>query len=155
MTVYKAECINTNLYWSEVWAIYLCHLKTLEKFHQYCRRKVLCMRWEDRHTNASILMKDNITAIEAMVMQNQLRWAPVCEHMVCRETIQRHDTNKDCMKTCQIDINTCEPMAADRLLNETEKRQRKGRCLNIFTSPFNLASPVHTATRSAHQESGS
>jgi len=28
-------------------------------------------------------------------------------------------------------------------------------CLNIFTSPYDLAPPAHTATRSADQESGS
>ena len=33
--------------------------------------------------------------------------------------------------------------------------ESSGRCLNMFTSPFHLAPPAHTATRSANQESAS
>ena len=35
------------------------------------------------------------------------------------------------------------------------REEKRGRCLNIFTSPFYQALPFHTATRSADQESGS
>ena len=69
--VYKAVCITTLLYGSEAWVTYRCHLKTLEKFHQRFLRKVLCIRWEDRRTNARVLMEANTISIEAMVMQNQ------------------------------------------------------------------------------------
>ena len=63
------------LYGSEAWVTYRCHLKTVEKFHRRCLRKILCIRWQDR------LMEANITSIEAVVMQNQLRWAGHCIRM--------------------------------------------------------------------------
>ena len=69
--IYKAVCITT-LRERGVGYTYRCHLKTLEKFHECCLRKILCIRWEDCCTNASILMEANTTSIEAMVMQNQL-----------------------------------------------------------------------------------
>ena len=76
--VYEGVCINTLLYGSEAWINYRCHLKTLKKFHQYCHRKILCIRWKDCRTNASILMEANTASIEPLVMQNQLRWAGHC-----------------------------------------------------------------------------
>ena len=53
-----------SVYESEAWVTYRCHLKTLEKFHKRCLRKILCIRWEDRCTNASVLMEANTTSIE-------------------------------------------------------------------------------------------
>jgi len=81
------------------------------------------------------------------------------------------DAAKHYMKKGQIDISAWELMAVDRplwrrniyhmakfetnrLCHEMEKwhRERRGRCLNIFMSPFHLAPPAHTATRPADQE---
>ena len=86
---------------------------------------------------------------------------------------QLKDITKHYTKKGQIDISAWELMAADhllwcrsihhavakfetnRLLHEAEKRHRRGRYLNILMSPFHLAFPDHTETRSADHESGS
>ena len=79
--VYKAVCIITLLYGNEVYVTYRCHLKTLETFHQRCLRKMLHIRWKGRRTNDSVLIEANLTSIEAMIMQNQLRWTGHCVRM--------------------------------------------------------------------------
>ena len=134
--IYKAICITTLLYGSEAWVTYRCHLKTLEKFYQRCLRTLLCIRWENRRTNISILMEANATSIEAMVIQNQLRWAGHCIRMsenrlprqvFCTQLIHNmrtrggqrkrfKDTAKYYKKKGQIDINVWERIAADRPL---------------------------------------
>ena len=57
VVVYKAICITTLLYGSEAWVTHRCHPKTLEKYHQRCHRKSRCIRWEDRCSNASVLIE--------------------------------------------------------------------------------------------------
>ena len=111
-----------------------CHLKTLENVYQRYVRTILCIRREDRRTNTSVLTKANTTSIEAMVMQNQIRWADRCirmsENRLPRQVLfaqlthgvrtrgsQRNrfkDTAKHDMKKCQIYINAWEFIAADR-----------------------------------------
>ena len=127
--VYKAVCINTLLYGRDAWVTYRCHLKTLEKFHQRCLRKVLCIRWEDRRTLALVpTMEANTISIEAIVMQNQLyqnvgkpspRQVPFantwCDTMSWPEK-RFKDIAKHCIKKGQIDINAWELIATGRPL---------------------------------------
>ncbi|KAI0226435.1 hypothetical protein LSAT2_023019 [Lamellibrachia satsuma] len=134
--VYKAVCIITLLYGSEAWVTYRCHLKTLETIHQHCLRKMLHIQWEDCRTNASVLTEAITTSIEAMIVQNQLRWTGHCVRMpgsrlprqvlfsqlthglrTCGGQRKRlKDTAKHYMKKGHININTWEDMDADRLL---------------------------------------
>ena len=133
---------------------------------------------------------------EAIIIQNQLRWAGHCmrmpdngfprqvlfaqlTHVTRTRDGQRKrfkDTVKHYMKKGKIYINAWQLMAADRpllcrsiyqktakfetnrLLHDAEKRQRiKEREMpqHLHASPFHLAPPVHIATRSVDQESGS
>ena len=134
--VYRAVCITTQLYGSEAWVSYRCHLKTLETLHQRCLRKMFHIRWEDCRTNTSVLTEANTTSIEAMIMQNQLHWTGhsvrMLDSRLPRQVLfsqltdglrtrggQRKrfkDTAKHYMKKGHININTWEDMAADRLL---------------------------------------
>ena len=84
------------------------------------------------------------------------------------KTIQRHCA-KHGTKQGQMDINTWQNKAADRprlrrlnlrqtvysTRSRNDRGEMRGRCLNIFTSPFHLTPPAHTGTRTTGQESGS
>uniref|UniRef100_UPI00398ED352 protein ABHD14A isoform X1 n=2 Tax=Pristiophorus japonicus TaxID=55135 RepID=UPI00398ED352 len=71
----RTVVIPALLYGSETWTMYSRHLKSLEKYHQRCRRKILQIPWEDRRTNINYLDQANIPSIEALTTLNQLRWA--------------------------------------------------------------------------------
>ena len=73
--VYKAIILPTLLYGSEAWTTYSRHLKSLEKYHQRCLRRILNIKWQDRRTNSSVLEEANVTSIESIIIKNQLRWA--------------------------------------------------------------------------------
>ena len=100
-----------------MWVTYRCHLKTLEKFHLRCLRKILCIRWEDRGTNANVLVEDNTTSIETMVMQLQVATV---------SSLSQH-------------IYTRQQQTVRQTFYFTRRRnglgERRGRCLYIFTSP--------------------
>ena len=73
--VYKAITLPTLLYGSEAWTTYSRHLKSLERYHQRCLRRILNIKWQDRRTNSSVLEEANVTSIESYFIKNQLRWA--------------------------------------------------------------------------------
>ena len=147
---------------------------------------MLHIRWEDRRTNASVLTEANTTSvlteanttsvlteanttsIEAIIMQNQLRWTGHCVRMpdsrLPRQVLfsqlthglrtrggQRKrfkDTAKHYMKKVHININTWEDMAADRLLwcrsIQAAEEKREGDVLTPEHLPSirNLLSPL-------------
>ncbi|PFX13645.1 LINE-1 retrotransposable element ORF2 protein [Stylophora pistillata] len=72
---YKAVILPTLLYGSEAWTTYSRHLKSLERYHQRCLRRILNIKWQDRRTNSSVLEEANVTSIESYIIKNQLRWA--------------------------------------------------------------------------------
>ena len=74
LLVYKAVVLPTLLYGSETWTTYRRHIKSLEKYHQRCLRKLLRITWEDKRTNASILEEAGATTAESIIIHNQLRW---------------------------------------------------------------------------------
>ena len=137
--VYRAVIIPTLLYASETWTPYSHHLKTLEKFHQRCLRKILNISWEDRKTNVSVLQEAKMTSIEAYVIKGQLRWSG---HVV-RMTDERlpkqifysqlkdgkrtkggqkkryKDSLKTNLKKCDIDFTNWEETAKNRPLWKT------------------------------------
>lgn len=53
---------------SETQSTYRKHLKALERVHQRCSRDILGICWEERRTNASVLLQENTISIEAMVI---------------------------------------------------------------------------------------
>ena len=140
-------------------------------------QKMLHISWEHRRTNASVPTEVNTTTIEAMIIQISC-WTGHCVRMPdsClprqvlfsqlthglrtrgEQTQRFKDTAKHNMKKGDININTWEDMAADRLLwrrsihqvaacfktdrllHEAEKRQRRKdrdvfQHLNIFLLP--------------------
>lgn len=72
--VYRAVVITTLLYGSETWTLYRKNIKKLERFHQSKLRTILGVKWEDHITNNTVLDRTNMTTIESMIRQNQLRW---------------------------------------------------------------------------------
>ena len=133
----------------------------------------------------------NTTSIEAMVVQNQLRWAGhyirMSDNHLPRQVVfaqlthgtrirggqgkRFKDSAKHYIKKDQIDTNAWQRMDAEcplwpctylrqrpnltKPVYFTRRRngigERRRICLNIFTSPFHLAPPAHTATRSADE----
>ena len=73
--VYRAIILPSLLYGSEAWTTYSRHLKSLEKYHQRCLRRILNIKWQDRRTNSSVLEEAFVTSIESILIKNQLRWA--------------------------------------------------------------------------------
>ena len=74
LLVYKAVVLPSLLYGSETWTTFRRHLNVLEKYHQRCLRRILGVTWQDRRTNSSVLDEAQCTSIEAMIIENQLRW---------------------------------------------------------------------------------
>ena len=72
--VYKPVILPTLLYSLGTWTMHRYHLKILERHHQQCLRKILCISWEDRCTNISVLKVAKCTSIEAMLICYQLHW---------------------------------------------------------------------------------
>ena len=50
-------------------------LKTLEKFHQRCLRRIMNIKWYDRVSNVKVLRNANIPCVEALLTNSQLRWS--------------------------------------------------------------------------------
>ena len=74
-SVYRAIVLTTLLYSAETCVTYQAHIKLLECFHQRCLCTILGIHWSDYVSNQEVLDKAGISSIEAMVVQQQLRWA--------------------------------------------------------------------------------
>ena len=66
--VYKDIILPSLLYGSDAWTTYFHHLKSLEKYHQQCLRRILNIKWQDRRTNSSVLAEANVTSIESILI---------------------------------------------------------------------------------------
>ena len=75
LSVYRAVVLPSLLYGCETWTCYRRHTKKLDQFHLRCLRKVLCVSWKDHVPNHEILRRAELTGIEAMLNQAQLRWS--------------------------------------------------------------------------------
>ncbi|CAK1603721.1 unnamed protein product [Parnassius mnemosyne] len=76
--IYKAVVLPNILYSSESWTVYRRHIRTLDRFHLQCLRKILNIRWSDRIRNTEVLRRAYTMGIEAYLMGRQLRW---CGHL--------------------------------------------------------------------------
>ena len=74
VAVYKAVCIYALLYGCEAWTTYSSHVRNLESFHIRCLQRILGLTWADRVPHATILQLTNCISIEALIIQQQLRW---------------------------------------------------------------------------------
>ena len=76
LSLYRAVVLTTLLYGSESWVTRRHHIKQLERFHQRCLRNILRIKWWDFIPNSEVLVKANLTCIEAMITtKKRLRWA--------------------------------------------------------------------------------
>ena len=75
LSVYRAVVLPSLLYGCETWTCYRRHTKKLDQFHLRCLRKVLRVSWKDQLPNQEILRRTELTGIEAMLNQAQLRWS--------------------------------------------------------------------------------
>ena len=74
LSVYRAVVLPSLLYGCETLTCYRRHTKKLDQFHLRCLRKVLRVSWKDHVPNQEILRWAELTGIEAMLNQAQLRW---------------------------------------------------------------------------------
>ena len=70
------SCVSSILlYSSETWTTYRRHIKTLERFHQTCLRRILNIGWQSFTPDITVLQPANVTSIEMYIKQSQTRWA--------------------------------------------------------------------------------
>ena len=75
LAVYESCVLLALLYASETWTLYQAQMKLLERFHQYCLRHILGIKWQSRTPDTVVLSKANLDSISAIVVRNQMRWA--------------------------------------------------------------------------------
>ena len=134
IAVYLAFVLTALLYSSETWTVYAKHVKQLERFHQNCIRRILCIKWTSFTPDTDVLSKANIPSISALLLRSRLRWAGhlarlgderLPKQMFYGELTEgkraRHKPKlrfKDCLKTslkqANIGIDNWEDSAEDR-----------------------------------------
>ena len=141
LSVYRAVVLPSLLYGCETWTCYRWHTKKLDPFHLRCLRKVLRVSWKDHVPNQEILHWAELTGIEAMLHQAQLRWsghvtrmddnrlpkqlfhAVPCMFHAELSTGKRHkggqrkrykDVLKSTLKDCSIPVDEWQALAWDR-----------------------------------------
>jgi hypothetical protein len=75
VTVYQTCVLTALLYSSEVWTTFRHHLKWLERFQQKCLRRILNIKWQSMTPDTVVLQRASCLSIEAMIINNQMRWA--------------------------------------------------------------------------------
>jgi len=73
--VYRAVVLSILLYSCETWTIYRRHIYSLDKFHLRCLRQITGIKWQDKIPNTVVLQQCEMTGIETLIMQAQLRWS--------------------------------------------------------------------------------
>ena len=134
LSVYRAVVLPSLLYGCETWTCYRRHTKKLDQFHLRCLRKVLRVSWKEHVPNQEILRSAELTGIEAMLNQAQLRWSGHVTRMddsrlpkqlfhAELSTGKRHkggqrkrykDVLKSTLKACNIPVDEWQALAQDR-----------------------------------------
>ena len=134
LSVYRAVVLPSLLYGCETWTCYRRHTKKLDQFHVRCLRKVLRVSWKEHVPNQEILRWAELTGIEAMLNQAQLRWSGHVTRMddsrlpkqlfhAELSTGKRHkggqrkrykDVLKSTLKACNIPVDGWQALAQDR-----------------------------------------
>lgn len=70
--LYKAVVLNTPHYGSETWVLYAGHIEQLDKFHQCCLRKILNVKYQDKNSNNTILVRVNIGKMDVILKEQHL-----------------------------------------------------------------------------------
>ena len=134
LSVYRAVVLPSLLYGCETWTCYRRHTKKLDQFHLRCLRKVLRVSWKEHVPNQEILRSAELTGIEAMLNQAQLRWSGHVTRMddsrlpkqlfhAELSTGKRHkggqrkrykDVLKSTLNACNIPVDEWQALAQDR-----------------------------------------
>ena len=134
LSVYRAVVLPSLLYGCETWTCCRRHTKKLDQFHLCCLRKVLRVSWKEHEPNQEILRSAELTGIEAMLNQAQLRWSGHVTRMddsrlpkqlfhAELSTGKRHkggqrkrykDVLKSTLKACNIPVDEWQALAQDR-----------------------------------------
>ena len=133
LSVYRAVVLPLLLYGCETWTCYRQHTKKLDQFHLRCLHKVLRVSWKEHAPNQEILRWAELTGIEAMLNQVQLRWSGHVTRMddsrlpkqlfhAELSTGKRHkggqrkwykDVLKSTLKACNIPVDEWQALAQD------------------------------------------
>ena len=134
MCVYQTCVTTALLYASETWTTYRHHIKSLERFHQNCLRRILGIKWESLTPDTVVLQRAGCTSIAKQIILSQMRWVGHVVRMddtrlpkqlfygeLCIGKRPRHKPKKrfkDCIKAnlkcMKIDQNSWEGLAKDR-----------------------------------------
>ena len=71
---YKAVVLATLLYGSQTWTLYRRNFQDIEKLYFCCLRRIMKIHWLERVTNIEVLQRAEITGIQYMLTQQQLKW---------------------------------------------------------------------------------
>ena len=132
--VYKAIILPTLLYGAESWVHYRKHLRSLDRFHQRCLRRITKIHWYDFVSNNEVLKHTGCMSIHAMLQKTQLRWAGhvsrMADHRLPKITLfgelatgfrkrgspkfRYKDSLKKTLKSCMINHRNWVSEAADR-----------------------------------------
>ncbi|XP_076055170.1 uncharacterized protein LOC143033564 [Oratosquilla oratoria] len=132
--VYKAVCISTLLYGSEIWTTYRRHIRTLENFHTRCLQRIPGISWKDRMTYDELYHRTQKSSIETLLAQRHLHWVGhtirMPENRLPRQMLygqlssgsrsvggpkkRYKDHCKDLLINCNINPNELETLAVDR-----------------------------------------
>jgi len=74
IVVYHAVVTTTLLYGCETWTLYGHQIRKLDQFHMRCLHSIARIKRQDKVPNTDVLHICDITGIEAMLLQVQLRW---------------------------------------------------------------------------------
>ena len=67
--IYRTAVLSTLLYACGTWVVYSRHLKVLERFHQYCLRRILNIHWSTNTPDTEVLQRAGLPSIELMIVK--------------------------------------------------------------------------------------
>ncbi|KAL8597728.1 hypothetical protein ACOMHN_001687 [Nucella lapillus] len=73
--VYRAVVLTALLYGCEPWTVYRRHVKLLDQLHQRSLRCILNIKWYHIVSNVKVLLQAQMSSIDALLTQSQLRWS--------------------------------------------------------------------------------
>ena len=136
MVVYNACAVSTLVYGSETRTTSARQEKRLNYFYLRSIRRILGISWQDRVSNAEVLSRANLPSMFTLLRQRRLRWLGHVYRMEYgripkvilygelasgrrskgRPQLRYKDVCKKDMKTIDINTDTWEDLAADRMM---------------------------------------
>ena len=133
--VYKAVVLPALLYSVETYTLYREHIVKLERVQQRHLRRIMKIKWDDYISNVEVLRRAGMDSIEATLASIQLRWTGHVLRMengripkqllygelergkrkVGGQKLRYKDVVKRHLKAADIDVNSWEELATDRI----------------------------------------